>query len=67
MPPGGIAGADFSGLSDTSASVVRIMPPIETAFSTADRVTFAGSMMPAFSNVLADDQVDAIVTYLHTM
>ena len=29
-----------------SASVVRIIPAIETAFSSAERVTLAGSMMP---------------------
>jgi hypothetical protein len=29
------------------ASVVRIMPAMLAAFSTAERVTFAGSTMPA--------------------
>jgi hypothetical protein len=48
MPPGGIAGAaDFgSGLSVTMASVVSTMAAIEAAFSTAERVTFAGSTIP---------------------
>jgi hypothetical protein len=44
----GIAGAAwFSGLSEISASVVKIMPTIDAAFSTAARVAFAGSMTPA--------------------
>ena len=45
-PPAGIAGA-FSGFSVTSASVVRMMPATDAAFSSAERVTLAGSMMPA--------------------
>ena len=48
---GGVAvikvGAAFSGRSVISASVVRIMAAMETAFSTAERVTLAGSMIPA--------------------
>ena len=47
-PPGGIADLG-SGISVTRASVVRIMAAIEAAFSTALRVTLAGSMMPDFS------------------
>lgn len=44
----GIAGAAWvSGLSEISASVVKIMPTIDAAFSTAGRVAFAGSMTPA--------------------
>jgi hypothetical protein len=31
-----------------SASVVRIIAAMLVAFSTAERTTFAGSMMPAF-------------------
>ena len=54
MPPipgsiGGIAGASFSGSSVTAASVVRIMPAIEHAFSTATRATLVGSMIPALN------------------
>jgi hypothetical protein len=33
-------------MSVTRAAVVRIIPAIEMALSTADRVTLAGSMMP---------------------
>ena len=40
-----------SGLSVISASVVRIIAAIEAAFSTAERVTLAGSMMPALEHV----------------
>jgi len=49
MPPGGIWGMAGlgSGLSVIMTSVVSTMPPIEAAFSTAERVTFAGSTMPA--------------------
>ena len=47
-PPGGICGmAGFgSGLSVIIASVVSTMAAIEAAFSTAERVTLAGSTMP---------------------
>ena len=64
MPPCGIAGAwDFSGMSVISASVVRIMAAMEAAFSTAERVTLAGSMMPELDHVavLAGDHVVADV------
>src|SRR5690606_12644109 len=37
----------FSGLSATTASVVRNSPAIDAAFCSAERVTLAGSMMPA--------------------
>ncbi len=49
MPPSppGIAGADFSGLSAMTASVVRKSAAMEAAFCSAERVTLAGSMMPA--------------------
>jgi mono/diheme cytochrome c family protein len=32
-----------------------------------ETIKMGRAMMPAFSNVLADDQVDAIVAYLHTI
>src|SRR4051812_24555430 len=43
-PPGGIAGASFlsSGISETSASVVRSSEAIDAAFCNALRTTFAG-------------------------
>ena len=41
------AGAGGSGLSATRDSVVRTMELTEAAFSRAERVTLAGSMMPA--------------------
>ena len=51
MPPG--MPADASGLSSLASviaqSVVRIMMAMEAAFCNADRVTFAGSTMPAAS------------------
>ena len=52
MPPmspmPGVAGAaGGSGLSATKDSVVRTMAETEAAFSSAERVTLAGSMMPA--------------------
>jgi len=45
MPPLGspIGAACFSGLSATTASVVRNRPAIEAALSSAERVTFTGS------------------------
>ena len=46
MSPPGMAGA-FSGLSATTASVVRNSAAIDAAFCRAERVTFAGSMMPS--------------------
>ncbi len=49
-PPPGVAGAFFfSGFSAITASVVRNRPAIDAAFCSADRVTFAGSMMPALN------------------
>ena len=47
-PPPGI-GASGSGMSVTSAEVERIIAEMEQAFSTALRVTLAGSIMPASS------------------
>jgi hypothetical protein len=51
MPPvGSPAGAAaFSGLSATTASVVRNSAAIDAAFCSAERVTLAGSMMPALN------------------
>src|SRR5271165_5471856 len=49
-PPPGMAGAlSFSGFSAITASVVRNRPAIDAAFCSAERVTFAGSMMPALN------------------
>src|SRR5271170_3471379 len=49
-PPPGMAGAfSFSGFSAITASVVRNRPAIEAAFCSAERVTFAGSMIPALN------------------
>ena len=47
IPPPGIAGALSSGLSTTTASVVRNSAAIEAAFCSAERVTLAASMTPA--------------------
>ena len=54
MPPissaPGMAGAGFfSGLSATTASVVRNRAAIDAAFCSAERVTLTGSLMPAAS------------------
>src|SRR5919107_786531 len=46
-PPTGAA--FFSGLSATTASVVRNRPAMEAAFCRAERVTLTGSLMPAAS------------------
>jgi hypothetical protein len=48
-PPPPAAGASGSGLSATSASVVSSSPAIDAAFCSAERVTLAGSMMPALT------------------
>ena len=49
-PPPGAAGAlSFSGFSAITASVVRKRPAMEAAFCSADRVTLAGSMIPALN------------------
>jgi len=49
-PPPGAAGAfSFSGFSTITASVVRNRPAMEAAFCSAERVTFAGSMIPALN------------------
>ena len=45
MPPP----ASFSGLSATTASVVRNRAAIEAAFCSAERVTLAASMTPIFT------------------
>jgi len=45
---GGAAGAGvLSGSSVISVSVVRIIVAIDAAFSSTDRVTLSGSMIPA--------------------
>ena len=51
MPPvGSPAGAAaFSGLSATTASVVRNSAAMDAAFCSAERVTFTGSATPALS------------------
>ena len=46
MPAAASAPAFFSGLSAMTASVVRNSAAMDAAFSSAERVTFAGSMMP---------------------
>src|SRR5437879_3959304 len=48
---GGIAGAEsfLSGISVTTASVVSTMAAIDAAFCSAERVTLAGSTMPALT------------------
>ena len=43
--PAGIAGC-FSGISATTASVVRMFFAIEAEFCSAERVTIVGSMIP---------------------
>ena len=45
--PAGAAGAGGSGLSATRASVVNTIALTDAAFSSAERVTFAGSTIPA--------------------
>jgi hypothetical protein len=47
-PIGGIGGVS-SLISTRAHSVVKIMPATEAAFSNAIRVTFFGSIIPAFS------------------
>jgi hypothetical protein len=49
MPPPDIAGAAFSGVSATIASVVMRSAAIEAAPCRARRMTLVGSMMPAFT------------------
>src|SRR6185295_1113783 len=50
MPPVGSAGAAaFSGLSATTASVVRNSAAMDAAFCSAERVTLTGSATPALS------------------
>ena len=50
MPPP----LSFSGLSATTASVVRNRAAIEAAFCSAERVTLAASMTPMLDEVLVD-------------
>src|SRR6266536_2598671 len=51
-PPPGAAGAGFfSGFSAITASVVRNSPAMEAAFCSAERVTFAGSIIPAVNRI----------------
>lgn len=60
MPPmSGIAGFSGSGLSAITASVVRNKPATEAAYCNAERVTFAGSTIPA-SNMLTHSPVAAL-------
>jgi hypothetical protein len=47
MPPPGIAGVSSSG-SATTTSVVTMRLPMEAAFCNAERVTIAGSTLPAW-------------------
>jgi len=47
-PPGMPIGASSSG-SATTTSVVTMSEPMEAAFCSAERVTIAGSMTPAFT------------------
>jgi hypothetical protein len=47
MPPGIARGLSSSCNSEISASVVSIKPAIDAAFCNAQRVTFAGSIIPA--------------------
>ena len=51
MPPmsGGAAAGAFSGLSAMTASVVRNRAARDAAFCSAERVTLAGSMIPALT------------------
>ena len=46
-PAGGIMGGFFSGRSVMAHSVVNRRLATEAAFCNAERVTFAGSMIPA--------------------
>jgi hypothetical protein len=49
-PASGAGAAEgASGISVTSVSVVSTIAAMLAAFSSAERVTFAGSMMPALS------------------
>ena len=45
--PAGAAESFFSGKSATMHSVVKTIPAIEAAFCNPERVTFAGSTIPA--------------------
>ena len=47
--PAAAASSSSSGFSTTADSVVSTMAAIDAAFCSAERVTLAGSMMPAFT------------------
>lgn len=47
MPPAAGAAGSGAGMSVTAHSVVRINAAMDAAFCSAERVTFAGSMIPA--------------------
>jgi hypothetical protein len=47
--PPAAAGSSSSGFSTTALSAVRMIAAIEAAFCSAERVTFAGSRMPALN------------------
>ena len=47
----GIAGLDSSGMSTTAASVVSNIEATLAAFSKAERVTLAGSTIPALKHI----------------
>jgi len=49
MPPGIAEEASSPGKSEIIASVVSSKPAIDAAFCKAARVTFAGSITPAFT------------------
>ena len=71
MPPGMAPAFSRSGASATMASVVRMFFAIEAAFCSAERVTMAGSMMPALIEVdhLAgvDVQAEALLGVAHVV
>ena len=60
MPPGIARGLSSSCSSEMRASVVSIKPSIDAAFCNAQRVTFAGSMIPATSGIGAASVLKAI-------
>ena len=60
IPPGGIAGASFfSGRSVTKHSVVKTITATEAQFCKAERVTLAGSTIPAV-NIDSNSPVKAL-------
>ena len=50
--PAGLQHVSFFGLSEITASVVRNMAAVDTAFSKATLSTFAGSIIPAVKRFL---------------